>query len=77
MLKTNISLNSFKHLAATNEQRQRIRTPSINSSSDSLRRPTLSSVDLSSTPMPSNVCSISSGPLVRSPCFDGFKKIIQ
>ncbi len=58
------------YLAASNEQKQRSRTPSIHPSatnpSENFRRPTMSSSSEFPTPkLPSSVCSISDGPLVR------------
>lgn len=58
----------FIHLAASNEQKQRSRAPSIHASaannSDSYRRST-SSLQESPTPrLPSSVCSMSGDPLV-------------
>ena len=56
--------------AASNEQRQRTRTPSIhpslNSGSEMSRRSTISSLEFTTPRLPSTVCSITGGPLVRS-----------
>ena len=58
----------FACLAASNEQRQRQRTPSIHSSpgttTEGFRRSTISSLEFSSPKLPSTVCSIAGGPLV-------------
>ncbi|CAF4922767.1 unnamed protein product, partial [Rotaria sp. Silwood1] len=55
---------------ASNEQKQRSRAPSMHSSSttnnpENFRRPTISSIEYSTSKLPSSVCSISSGPLVN------------
>ncbi|CAF4309025.1 unnamed protein product [Rotaria sp. Silwood2] len=54
---------------ASNEQKQRSRAPSMHSSAtnnpENFRRPTLSSLEYSTSKLPSSVCSISSGPLVN------------
>jgi hypothetical protein len=58
----------FICLAASNEQRQRPRAPSIHPSpgtaTDSFRRSTISSLEFSPPKLPSTVCSIVGGPLV-------------
>ncbi|CAF1082876.1 unnamed protein product [Rotaria sordida] len=54
---------------ASNEQKQRSRAPSMHSSttnnSENFRRPTISSLEFSTSKLPSSVCSISSGPIVN------------
>ena len=55
-------------VAASNEQRQRTRAPSIhpslNSGPEPMRRSTLSSLEFTTPRLPSTVCSITGGPLV-------------
>ena len=55
-----------KFLAATNEQRQRIRTPTMNNPppSENFRRSTITSLEFSTPKLPATVCSITGGPLV-------------
>jgi len=57
------------NLAASNEQKQRSRAPSIHPSttnnSENFRRPTISSsLEFPTPKLPTSVCSISGGPLV-------------
>ena len=60
--------SSSTNLAASNEQRQRIRAPSMNipPPTDNYRRTTITSMEFSTPKLPATVCSITGGPLVSS-----------
>jgi hypothetical protein len=62
--------NCLLDLAASHEQKQRARAPSLyptlGGSTENVRRPTITSAESSPSKLSANVCSIASGPLVTT-----------